>query len=310
MTPRLTLRSVVTLGAVALGLVALNSSAAEPAAAGEKLTVPGLNYTMVKAPAGVAVMGHGDENSKSDESPATRVNITQPFWIGVTEVTIPQWRRFIEATGYITEAERGNVGLNLLKEKAGPKRVGLSWRNPGFAQDDTHPVVGISWQDAMQFCRWLTEREGTAGRLPNGYIFTLPTEAQWEYACRAGGNAELPNVQEYYWPAPSLPTHPVAGRKPNAWGIYDMYGYPLEWIFDWYARYPGGEQTDYAGPPSPNDRNIIRAHHEMRGQQSSRNRWSTTGDTQNDFVGLRIVLAPPPKPVSPPPLPRSPAPAH
>ncbi len=310
MPPRVTLRSLFSLSAMALGLVALNSTAAEPGATGEKITVPGLNYTMVKAPAGVAVMGHGDENSKSDESPATRVKITQPFWIGVTELTIPQWRHFVETTGYITEAERGNVGLNLLKEKAGPKHVGLSWRNPGFAQDDTHPVVGISWQDAMQFCRWLTEREQTAGRLPNGYVFTLPTEAQWEYACRAGGNDELPNVQEYYWPAPSLPTHPVAGRKPNAWGIYDMYGYPLEWIFDWYGKYPGGEVTDYAGPASANDRNVIRAHHEMRGQQSSRNRWSTTGDTQNDFVGLRMVLAVPPQPVSPPAPPRAPAAAH
>jgi formylglycine-generating enzyme len=306
MTPRAICWSVCSLGAVALGLVARNLVAAESGALADKMTVAGLNLAFVKAPAGVAVMGHGDATSKSDESPATRVTISKPFWISTTEVTLAQWKFFTETTGYVTEAEHASAGINLLKDKAGPKRRGLSWRNPGFPQDDTHPVVGMSWQDAMQFCRWLTEREQSAGRLPAGYIFTLPTEAQWEYACRAGGNDELANVAEYAWPG-NVPTHPVAGKKPNAWGIYDMYGYPLEWIFDWYAKYPGGEVTDYAGPASMNDRIIIRPHHEMRGQNSSRNRWSTTGDTQNDFVGLRVVLAPPPTPtVQPPP----PAPAN
>jgi formylglycine-generating enzyme required for sulfatase activity len=289
----------LSLGAVVLGLVVRTLAAAESGAPGEKVTLPGLNYVLNKLPAGVVVMGHGDANSKSDEAPATRVTISQPFWTGATEVTVAQWKYFTDATGYLTEAEHASEGINLLKDKAGPKRRGLNWRNPGFAQEDSHPVVGISWGDAMQFCRWLTDREQSAGRLPAGYVYTLPTEAQWEYACRAGSNDELPNVPEYAWPG-NVPTHPVAQKKPNAWGLYDMYGYPLEWIFDWYGRYPGGEVKDYAGPASANDRNIIRAHHEMRGQNSSRNRWSTTGDTQNDFVGLRIVLAPPPQPTSPP----------
>jgi sulfatase modifying factor 1 len=302
MTPRAFYLFASSLGAVLIGLAAHSLLAAAPATPADKITLPGLNYALAKVPAGVVVMGHGDANSKSDESPATRVTISQPLWVGTTEVTVAQWRFFTEATGYITEAEVMGVGINLLKDKAGPKRRGLNWRNPGFAQEDTHPVVGISWQDAMQFCRWLTDREGSAGRLPSGYVFTLPTEAQWEYACRAGTNEELANIPEYAWPG-NVPTHPVAQKKPNAWGLYDMYGYPLEWIFDWYGRYPGGDVNDYAGPASPNDRNIIRAHHEMRGQNSSRNRWSTTGDTQNDFVGLRVVLAIPPQPTSPPPLP-------
>jgi formylglycine-generating enzyme required for sulfatase activity len=302
MTPRAGCWFASSLGAVLLGLVALNLTAAQPVASGDRISLPGLNYSLVKLPAGVVVMGRGDPNSKSDEAPATRVTLTKPFWVGVTEVTVAQWRHFTEATGYITEAEAVGAGLHLLRDKAGPKRRGLSWRNPGFAQDDTHPVVGISWEDAQQFCRWLTEREKSAGRLPEGYIYTLPTEAQWEYACRAGSDEELPNVQEYYWPAPSLPTHPVAGRKANAWGLYDLYGYPLEWVFDWYGRYPGGEVTDYAGPATVNDRNIIRAHHETRGQNSSRNRWSTTGATQGDWVGFRVALAIPPQPTSPAPL--------
>jgi sulfatase modifying factor 1 len=303
MTPRALSRLLPSIGIAALALIARQLVAAEMGGAGDKVTVAGLNYTLAKLPAGVAVMGHGDATSKSDESPATRVTISKPFWIGVTEVTVGQWRLFTDATGYITEAELSAAGLNLLKDKAGPKRRGLSWRSPGFAQDDTHPVVGISWQDAMQFCQWLTDREKSAGHLPNGYIYTLPTEAQWEYACRAGGDDELPNIPEVSWPG-NVPTHPVAQKKPNAWGLYDFYGYPLEWIFDWYARYPGGELTDYAGPSSSNAPNVIRAHHEMRGQNSSRNRWSTTGDTQNDFCGLRLVLAPPPQPT---PLPAPPA---
>jgi len=303
MTPRTACWFVCSLAAVSLGLVALKLSAAQPVASGDRITLVGLDYTLVKLPAGVVVMGRGDASSKSDESPATRVTLSKPFWVGATEVTVAQWRYFAETTGYVTAAEFAAGGLHLLKDKAGPKRRGLSWRNPGFPQDDTHPVVGISWEDAQQFCRWLTDREQAAGRLPAGYIYTLPTEAQWEYACRAGSDDELPNVQEYYRVGPSLPTHPVAGRKPNAWGLYDFYGYPLEWVFDWYGRYPGGEVTDYAGPVSVNDRNIIRAHHEMRGQNSSRNRWSTTGATQSDFVGFRVALAIPPQPTSPPPLP-------
>ena len=303
MTPRAARWFACSIGFVLLGFVAPNLGAAEAGA--EKRSVPGLHYALVKAPAGVVVMGQVNARPQSDEGPATRVTLTQPFWIGVTEVTVAQWSYFTAATGYLTEAERGGVGLHVLNDKAGPLRPGLSWRNPGFFQDDTHPVVGISFQDALQFCRWLTEREQTAGRLPAGHSYTLPTEAQWEHACRAGSDKEPENIQDYYWPKPNLPTHPVAGRKPNAWGIYDLYGYPLEWNFDWYARYPGVDVTDYAGPPSANDRNIIRPHHEMRGQESSTNRWSTTGDTQNDWVGLRLVLAVPPKPTPPPAPPAS-----
>ncbi|MSU65534.1 MAG: hypothetical protein EXS38_05415 [Opitutus sp.] len=296
MTPRTVCWFACSLGAALV--FARNVAAAETAAVADKIMLSGLNYALVKLPAGIVVMGRVDANVRSDEGPATRVTLAQPFWIGVTEVTVAQWRYFIETAGYITEAERGGVGLHVLNDKAGPLRPGLSWRNPGYAQDDTHPVVGISFQDSQQFCRWLTEREKSAGRLSAGYVFTPPTEAQWEYACRAGTDKELPNTQDYYWPRPSLPTHPIAGRKPNAWGLYDMYGYPLEWIFDWYARYPGVAVTDYAGPPSPNESNIIRPHHEMRGQESSTNRWSTTGDTQNDWVGLRLALAVPPRPTS------------
>src|SRR3954466_11698345 len=224
MTPRAISWFAGSLGAIALGLAARSLVAAESREPADKITVAGLNYALVKAPAGVAVMGHGDASSKSDESPATRVTISKPFWIGATEVTVAQWRLFTETTGYITEGEIAAAGLNLLKDKAGPKRVGLSWRSPGFVQDDTHPVVGISWQDAMQFCRWLTDREKSAGHLPNGYVYTLPTEAQWEYACRAGGDDELPNIPEVSWPG-NVPTHPVAQKKPNAWGLYDFYGY-------------------------------------------------------------------------------------
>lgn len=298
---------------VAAGMTIVGSTmAADLGVNFARRTVPGLDMVLVQLPKGSVVMGNpeGAPNTEPDESPPTRVNFTSDFWIGATEVTVAQWRYFADVTGYITDAEVSGAGLFLIKKKAGDRQIGLTWRNPGYAQEENHPVVGISWNDAQRFCRWLTEREQSAGRLPAGYVFTLPTEAQWEYACRAGQPNEPENINDYAWYRDTSggTTHPVATKKPNAWGLYDMQGNVWEWVFDWYGRYPGGEVTDYAGPATPNDRNVISPHHELRGGGkgdppghgiASTNRWSTTGNTENDWVGLRIALAVPPAPKPP-----------
>jgi formylglycine-generating enzyme len=278
----------------------------------EQRTIPGINISLVKLSKGSVVMGLPADSPESepDESPPTKVTFTNDFWLGTTEVTVAQWRYFADVTGHISDAEVADAGLYLIKKKAGEKQRGLSWRNPGYPQEENHPVVGISWNDAQQFCRWLTEREGAAGRLPTGYVYTLPTEAQWEYACRAGKDGEIENVNDYAWYRDTSggTTHPVGTKKPNAWGLYDMQGNVWEWVHDWYGRYPGGEVVDYTGPASANDRNVISPHHELRGGGkgdppghgiSSKNRWSTTGNTQNDWVGLRVALAIIPPPAAP-----------
>ena len=113
------------------------------------------------------------------------------------------------------------------------------------------PVERVSWIDAMMFCRKLTERERAAGLLPESEAFTLPTEAQWEYACRAGTTgAYSGELDAMAWHSTNSAgtTHPVGAKRPNAWGFYDMSGNVLEWCFDWYGNYPGGAVTDPSGP--------------------------------------------------------------
>jgi formylglycine-generating enzyme required for sulfatase activity len=127
--------------------------------------------------------------------------------------------------------------------------------NPSGFKGADLPVEQVSWDDAMAFCRRLTERERAAGRLPDGYVYTLPTEAQWEYACRAGttgpyaGDGNLDDMGWYSQNSGNT-THPVGQKRPNAWGLYDMHGNVWEWCRDWYGNYPGGLVRDPTGPAS------------------------------------------------------------
>ena len=115
----------------------------------------------------------------------------------------------------------------------------------GFEQTDEHPVVNVSWNDALAFCRWLSKKEGK--------ICRLPTEAEWEYACRAGSTTrycfgdDASDLGEYAWYGANSDrkTHPVGTKKPNAWGLYDMHGNAWEWCADGYdAEYYEKSPTD------------------------------------------------------------------
>src|SRR5262249_1561327 len=109
------------------------------------------------------------------------------------------------------------------------------------------------WVEAMAFCRKLTERERMAGRLPVGWVYTLPTEAQWEYACRAGTTGDYAgNIDAMAWDSGNSgnETHPVAQQQPNAWGLYDMHGSVWDWGLALYGSYPGGSARDYSGAAS------------------------------------------------------------
>ena len=126
--------------------------------------------------------------------------IKQGFWMGRTEVSVGQFRRFVEETGYVSDAEKpgGQTqcfnpewdGYHLTTKVVHPWKPmpGKSWRDPnwGFPQRDVYPVVCVSWNDGRAFCKWLTKREREAGRLPEGLEYRLPTEAEWEYGCRGG----------------------------------------------------------------------------------------------------------------------------
>lgn len=186
----------------------------------EGWTVPGLQLELVAVPAGAFTMG--STSGDATERPLTYVTLTQPFWLGKYEVTQEQWQTLMHG-------------------------------NPAQFRGDRHPVEKVSWLDAMDFCRRLTERERAAGRLPAGYRYVLPTEAQWEYACRAGGEGEAADAyptQTWHQGNSGNTTQPVGGKVPNDWGLYDMHGNVWEWCLDWKTSYPGGEATDPRGPAS------------------------------------------------------------
>ncbi len=164
----------------------------------------------------------------TDEGPQHRVTLTRGYWLGTYEVTQRQF-----------EALMGN--------------------NPSDQRDDGGdlPVENVSWDNAMEFCALLTARERRAGRLPTGYAYTLPTEAQWEYACRAGtigpyyGNGSLGAVGWYINNSGgSGHPHRVGQKLENAWGLYDMHGNVWEWCSDWYGDYSSGTINDPTGPIS------------------------------------------------------------
>ena len=191
----------------------------------------GVKLEMVRIKAGSFIMGSPlNELGRYNMEKQHRVTLTCDYFLGKYEVTQGQWK-----------AVMGN----------NPSR---------FKKGDAYPVENVSWFDAKRFCRKLNELY--AGKLPQGYRFDLPTEAQWEYACRAGTTSALysgkevtaedgacPNVDEVAWYQKNQKsgTHPVGQKRPNAWGLYDMYGNVIEWCRDWSAFYEG-DAVDSLGP--------------------------------------------------------------
>jgi formylglycine-generating enzyme len=214
-----------------------------------------------------------------DEHPQHRVRITKPFYLGTYHVTRGQFRQFVADSGYKTDAEKGErpgaYGWDPDK-KAFVFNEKYSWRNVGFEQTDEHPVVNVSWNDAMEYCKWLSKKESKTYR--------LPTEAEWEYACRAGTTtryyngddpetlAEVGNVADAAAKA-KFPdckdtikandgyasTAPVGKFKPNAFGLYDMLGNADQWCADWYgAEYYAKSPTADPSGPDIGDQRVLR----------------------------------------------------
>ena len=204
------------------------------------------------------------------EYPRHLVRISKPFYMGECEVTVGQFRTFVEETSYRTDAEKGGQsfengnrgGFTLLNPGNWGWRETASWRNPGFDQTDDDPVVLVSWNDADMFCKWLSARDNRDYR--------LPTEAEWEYACRAGGsslywwgddfrdregNEAGDQTRLVGWSAinDNACTHPVGRFRANGFGLYDIAGNVWEWCGDWYGRsyYSDSPITDPRARPSP-----------------------------------------------------------
>ena len=193
------------------------------------LSAGGVTFKFVRIPAGESLMG--SEKGRPDEKPIHRVRIPKNLEITRTEVTVGQFRAFIEATGYRTRAEIDG-GSNICNDKGEwPFVSGAGWRQPGYEQSDDCPVVCVNWHDATAFCAWLSRETAEQCR--------LPAEAEWEYACRAGDvreDQEWLSLMAWYGPNAGGRPHPVARKKPNAWGLYDMHGNVSEWCLDVYHK--------------------------------------------------------------------------
>ena len=243
-----------------------------------------------------------------DETPPRRKSLTKPFYMGIHHVTRGQFAAFVQQTHYKTEAEQ--EGWSLLWNGSWQKVEGASWRKPGFDQDDGHPVVCVSWNDAVEFCNWLgrTSRKTVA----------LPTEARWEYACRAGtetvypwgsrpeeGNGwcnaadrsaakKLPGWTTFPWDDGYLFTSPSGKFKANAFGLYDMTGNAWQWCDDWYYQDYLKEReprNDPLGPPSGTYR-VTRGGSWHSGPDYCRSavRRKEPPATRNDMLGFRVVV--------------------
>jgi len=228
-----------------LFLTSLPGGQAAGPAHGAPWTIADPDLTLVPIASGSFTMGpggaFGNPRLNLEFSPETRVTLTRPFWLGRTEVTQAQWQA-VMGTSIQQQWEMPNGSSTAGSPPRSSKR-----ELDGVGPD--HPMYCVTWEEAMEFCRRLTARESAAGRLPAGHTFTLPTEAQWEYACRAGTTGDhAGNLDALGWykenSGPIPIAHPVGRKQPNLWGLYDMHGNVPEWCSDWHGIYPGGEAVD------------------------------------------------------------------
>ena len=217
----------VLIGLISFTLVAGESEDVEPPGAGRRAVTldlgDGVGMQLILIPSGKFVMGSSDSEKgrkRDNEGPQRRVVISKPFCMGTTEVTQEQY-------------------------------AAVAGKNPSKFSGPTLPVEYVSWNEAVEFCKVLSSRTRKTVR--------LPTEAEWEYACRAGTETRFSfgdqnkDLSSYaWWSANSdTRTHPVGGKKPNAWGLYDMHGNVWEWCGDWIVKsYAGLKETDPQGPAS------------------------------------------------------------
>jgi len=206
-----------------------------------KVVTNSIGMKLVYVPAGSFMMGspsteEGRSKMERMEGPQHQVRISDGFWMGQTEVTQGQYKSVMNAQPW--------SGENYVRESA------------------NNPAVWVTWDDAAAFCRKLSQQEGKTYR--------LPTEAEWEYACRAGTTTRFSfgdsysSLGDYAWfdgnarKVSQQYAHPVGQKKPNPWGMYDMHGNVLEWCNDWYADdyYSESPRNDPTGP----DKGSLRVH--------------------------------------------------
>ena len=252
-------------------------------------------------PPGEFTMGNADENpfAAPEDKPQHRVRLTKPFYLGTHEVTVGHFREFVTATKTKTFAETDPQGAQVADVTGYHKVPGTNWRTPGFPQTDDHPVTCVTWAEATAFCDWLSKKEGRAYR--------LPTDAEWEYACRGG------TTMAYYYGPKADPkmaavqrweeekkTLPVGSFPTNPFGLNDMLGNVYEWCLDGRRKYTSETVTDPLGPTGPADDRVRRGGawssglDQKAGAQSGGRSFGPPGTDAAQTIGFRIALVGPP----------------
>ena len=282
----------------------------------------GMKFALV--PAGTFVMGLSLEAQNAailarsrDQwerrmGPQHEVELTQSFYLGICQTTVSQFEDFAQSTGYRTEAERGSGAHRWYRwtglDDSWALGATTSWRNPGFTQKARQPVTCVSWNDVQVFLRWLNELPAEQGF---GRRYRLPTEAEWEYACRGGVSSStlfhqgdsLSSSQANFdgnYPAGGAArdwfrerTCLVGSYRPNVLGLYDLHGNVYEWCNDWFSEgyYEEGPRQNPPGPSSGTCR-VMRGGGWYCGglycRTAYRNRCDPAG--RNNGLGFRVAL--------------------
>ena len=261
----------------------LYRAVAEQAPTEQLLTAP---VGFVRIPAGTFTMGSPttEKERDSDEGPQRMVTLTKGFYMSKYEVT---QKEYLAVMG-------NNPSYFTTKDSYGK----------AITPDLNRPVDQASWNHATDYCGKLTVSEKAAGRLPAGWVYRLPTEAEWEYACRAGtstpfhyGNDLRSGTANFWGPDPTGTyldrTTTVGSYAPNAFGLYDMHGNVWEWCLDWYGGYPVGNVSDPRGPASGSYRVIRGGSWGLVSRYCRSARRSFDSPSYRlSYLGFRVVLAP------------------
>jgi len=225
-------------------------------------------WTVRWVPSGRFTMGSPlDEPNRDKDEVQHEVVFTRGFFMAETECTQAQW-------------------------------MAVATHNPSHGKAPDQPVNQVTWKEARDHCFRLTQLHRAQGLIPEGWEWDLPTEAQWEYACRAGTTGPFAgNLEEMAWVESNSEgkTHAVKTRKPNAWGLHDLHGSAWEWCRDWYGDYPTNSVQDPTGPSAGNFR-CYRGGSRIYGARRARSaiRGAMTPELKGDYLGFRAVLLPKP----------------